>query len=932
MVFHSTVSNADLYNNVAPNILRAFLNGYNATVLAYGMTGSGKTYTMGSEANVEDLQSGSLSERDGLIPRFVADIFTMLGERKSSSEKSVMQSPRSGNVQASVASSSSLVDYKVSASFLEVYGEAIHDLLDEDRQSLKLREDSKGEVFVVGLSTVPVINDAEAMGILNTGTMNRTTAATLMNCTSSRSHAVFTINLQQTTRGSEGVDITTTSRLTFVDLAGSERMKKTGAEGERMREGIKINEGLLALGNVINALGDEERLAKGEKVHVPYRQSKLTRLLQDALGGNSQTLFLACVSPSDTNASETISTLQYANRARNIRNAPTRNVDATALELQRLRALTSVLKCELVKQRFHGDSTTMSSNPENERMNESVVDPNDIGVVNEQLMQREDVVAYIHMIEEKVSTLSSSAEFDHALATTPSMMPPITTPSAPNLTSGSMTQLSSVKRFEDLHAISRKKLLSQQSTTQSARREDECSNTERKSSFRGHATLSSVEDFQNDKYEEEDMNGYESTDLDDANPEEDIEIIDELIEIQRRDQKFDQHQKDGEEKILKMEGEIEAQEERLLQLRGHLKVYHNMKEKYESLLNEVDSLESERQILMDKLEKATADPSKGCSIAIKKQLEQVKSSLARARSETRKHQQLYRQAEQEAKKCHVLERKIDELKSARVALIKKQKDDAAKHKENTTLKTNEIKALKRRERNADKKLSKLEAECQRYKTNLERSQSRYDKVSDKLKQTETTLTRLLTKKRHDLNRNTSAGSSRSSSRQGNKTARRNLESDGGEDHFFSPFSEEVRSLIFVIEKTVSDRVTKSQNKDSFQSKIVDHEKLLETMSNEVKLLNKQKRESRQMKPESSDDLQSLIQEHEGNVQDLLIQIELVENDLESMRTKEAMSKVSHREDSTKKMISKLDSPVLRTLIWKLLDSYSASEVRRVFVC
>ncbi|EED95723.1 predicted protein, partial [Thalassiosira pseudonana CCMP1335] len=299
MVFHSTVSNADLYNNVAPNILRAFLNGYNATVLAYGMTGSGKTYTMGSEANVEDLQSGSLSERDGLIPRFVADIFTMLGERNSS-----------------------LVDYKVSASFLEVYGEAIHDLLDEDRQSLKLREDSKGEVFVVGLSTVPVINDAEAMGILNTGTMNRTTAATLMNCTSSRSHAVFTINLQQTTRGSEGVDITTTSRLTFVDLAGSERMKKTGAEGERMREGIKINEGLLALGNVINALGDEERLAKGEKVHVPYRQSKLTRLLQDALGGNSQTLFLACVSPSDTNASETISTLQYANRARNIRNAP----------------------------------------------------------------------------------------------------------------------------------------------------------------------------------------------------------------------------------------------------------------------------------------------------------------------------------------------------------------------------------------------------------------------------------------------------------------------------------------------------------------------------------------------------------------------------------------------------------------------------------
>jgi len=147
-------------------------------------------------------------------------------------------------------------------------------------------------------------------------------------------------------------ETTIVSRLTFVDLAGSERMKKTGAEGERMKEGIRINVGLLALGNVINALADEERLSKGEKAHVPYRQSKLTRLLQDALGGNSQTLFLACVSPADTNASETLSTLQYANRARNIKNTPIKNLDPALLELQKLQIMMTFLKHELAREHF----------------------------------------------------------------------------------------------------------------------------------------------------------------------------------------------------------------------------------------------------------------------------------------------------------------------------------------------------------------------------------------------------------------------------------------------------------------------------------------------------------------------------------------------------------------------------------------------------
>lgn len=191
----------------------------------------------------------------------MADIFNQLLQQKEASEKAVLQSSDGGNGDA-------LIDFNLTASFLEIYGENIHDLLNEEMRSLPIREDSNGAVIVKGLINTPINSDVEAMNVLNTGSLNRSTASTLMNLTSSRSHAVFTVNLQKTTRSPEGMDITTTSRFTFVDLAGSKRMKKTGAEGERAKEGIKINEGLLALGNVINALGDEERLAKGGKIHV----------------------------------------------------------------------------------------------------------------------------------------------------------------------------------------------------------------------------------------------------------------------------------------------------------------------------------------------------------------------------------------------------------------------------------------------------------------------------------------------------------------------------------------------------------------------------------------------------------------------------------------------------------------------------------------
>ena len=470
--------------------------------MAYGQTGSGKTFTMGSEAHTEP-ESFS---HTGLIPRFMADFFDGLQKKKELSDQG-----KEG--------SATLLEYQLTASFLEVYGEDVFDLLDEDRKSLPLREDSNGGGVISGLTSRPVSDATQALQVLHEGTMNRTTAATLMNLTSSRSHAVFTIYLSQITRSDScgEVDVTTTSRFTFVDLAGSERMKKTGAEGERAREGIKINEGLLALGNVINALADDERLAKEKKVHVPYRQSKLTRLLQDALGGNSQTLFLACISPSDTNASETLSTLHYANRARNIRNAPTKNVDATAAELQRLHALTHVLQCELIKQRFHDISSAEEK----------------IGEIDEEVLKRKDVEEYMQLLHAAVAVAPSST-----MAAMPKILPASPSTDTPP---ADITMKPVSHGHQPLRTV-------------------------------GHTLDATPNKTISERFDD--------SFLLDVNPDEDMAILDQLPELQRHDHEYDNEKKKDDEQLIEVEGELEKQENMLLQLRESLKVYHDLKKKY----------------------------------------------------------------------------------------------------------------------------------------------------------------------------------------------------------------------------------------------------------------------------------------------------------------------------------------------------------------
>ncbi|TMW41739.1 hypothetical protein DOY81_013184 [Sarcophaga bullata] len=234
-------------------------------------------------------------------------------------------------------------DFVVKCSFMELYQEQLYDLLADkprDECTVDMREDRNG-IIMVGLTEKEVKSAMETTDCLVKGSAGRAVASTAMNQASSRSHAIFTVYMQATKKDESGA--VTTSKFHLVDLAGSERSKKTGATGDRFKEGVKINQGLLALGNVISALGD----GKGSGF-VRYRDSKLTRLLQDSLGGNSVTLMIACVSPADYNVAETLSTLRYADRARKIKNKPIVNQDPHAAEINRLKGIIQKLRVELL--------------------------------------------------------------------------------------------------------------------------------------------------------------------------------------------------------------------------------------------------------------------------------------------------------------------------------------------------------------------------------------------------------------------------------------------------------------------------------------------------------------------------------------------------------------------------------------------------------
>jgi kinesin family protein 3/17 len=289
-VYYMTDSTQQIYDDICFPLVANVLEGYNGTVFAYGQTGCGKSYTM---VGVEDPV-----EQVGIIPRAFDHIFDHIAVSEGTK-------------------------YIVRSSYLEIYNEEVRDLLGKDvKKKLELKEHPEKGVYVAGLSSQSVHNRKELEHVMEVGSKNRSMGATLMNVDSSRSHCIFTIDIEMMSdNGGTEEEKIVSGKLNLVDLAGSERQSKTGATGDRLKEATKINLSLSALGNVISALVD------GKSKHIPYRDSKLTRLLQSSLGGNTKTLMVACISPADNNYDETLSTLRYANRAKNIKNKPKINED-----------------------------------------------------------------------------------------------------------------------------------------------------------------------------------------------------------------------------------------------------------------------------------------------------------------------------------------------------------------------------------------------------------------------------------------------------------------------------------------------------------------------------------------------------------------------------------------------------------------------------
>jgi kinesin family protein 5 len=275
-VFDPNCDQEAVYKGSAHHIVQDVLNGYNGTIFAYGQTSSGKTHTM------EGDMSDDSSPNHGVIPRIINDIFNHIY---------ALEDPN--------------LEFNIKVSYFEIYNEKIRDLIDISKTNMTIHEGKDKVPYVKDLTEMPVSNFSDVLYIIKEGQNNRQKAVTNMNEHSSRSHSVFQISISQENSQTQKK---LTGKLYLVDLAGSEKVSKTGAEGTVLEEAKNINKSLSSLGNVISALAD------GTKGHIPYRDSKLTRILQESLGGNSRTTIIICCSPASFNESETKSTLLFGAR------------------------------------------------------------------------------------------------------------------------------------------------------------------------------------------------------------------------------------------------------------------------------------------------------------------------------------------------------------------------------------------------------------------------------------------------------------------------------------------------------------------------------------------------------------------------------------------------------------------------------------------
>lgn len=720
-VFDMNQNQEQVYETCAQSLVQGSLEGYNATLLAYGQTGSGKTYTMGTGFDVE-----LDTEQVGIIPRAIEQIFSGIEDMCAAAKEAGETPPQ----------------FKIAAQFLELYNEEIIDLFDPvqdySKSGIKIREDSSS-IYVTGVTSKTVHSAQEALDCLRQGALSRTTASTQMNSQSSRSHAIFTLHIRQqriakveeidlevdsrseemeSSTSSEKEFVTLSAKFHFVDLAGSERLKRTGATGERAKEGISINCGLLALGNVISALGDKSKRA----LHVPYRDSKLTRLLQDSLGGNSRTVMIACVSPSDRDFMETLNTLKYANRARNIQNKVILNQDKSSRTISLLRQEVQKLQLELMEykqgKRIIGEDGTEAVNDmfhenillQNELSNlrtrvkamQETIDA--LSIENTRLLAEKETGAWLNseagangdmteMIQkylaEIVELRSKVLEYE-AVCQQLRKHPPAVPRRA------SIYGIQSVFNCDN-DGTSVNQLLEQ------AKKDVEKDKVALEEALRGKEALtSSTESKKNG------MGGDESEHSDSEDAESDSES-----ESEEQDQKEDEYSAE----LAELTSEINLKQKLIDELEKSQRRLHSLKQHYEDKLLQlqakIKATQEERDTVLASYSNQSNQPTEQVK-KIRKEYEQklnnMQKELKSLQTAKREHAKTLRNQSQYEGQIRTLRNEVSEMKRTKVKLINKMREEAAKHRETESRRNREIAQLRKESRRHANVIRSLEAE------------------------------------------------------------------------------------------------------------------------------------------------------------------------------------------------------------------------------
>ncbi|KAM8882901.1 kinesin-like protein KIF21A [Synchiropus picturatus] len=744
-VFDINTQQDAIYTNCTESLIEGCFEGYNATIFAYGQTGSGKTYTMGTGFDV------SIGEDElGIIPRAVNHLFRGIEERR----------------QAATEQGRPVPEFKINAQFLELYNEEVLDLFDSTRDlearkqksNIKIHEDANGGIYTVGVTTRTVTSAAEMIQCLKLGALSRTTASTQMNVQSSRSHAIFTIHLCQVrvcapdnddnttdNRLANNSDInefeTLTAKFHFVDLAGSERLKRTGATGDRAKEGISINCGLLALGNVISALGDRSK----RSTHVPYRDSKLTRLLQDSLGGNSQTVMIACISPSDRDFMETLNTLKYANRARNIKNKVVVNQDRASQQISALRTEIARLQMELMEyrtgKRIVGEDGLDGVNDLVHENSMLQAENNNLRVRVKAMQETIDAqrVRLTHILSDQAnSTLTRAGEGSEEIGNMiQNYITEIEELRAKLLESEALNEnlrksLSRVSARSSLYSGSfSSPLIAPEKETsdviQMAKRDlEKLKKKEKKKKKRlrryeeNHqqeelASTVKTPDNEEEHNEEAEVSEHEDGDEADEEEEESEEAGEESSE------ESDSEELDEKENVqadlATITCEIAIKQKLIDELENSQRRLHTLKQQYEQklvmLTNKIRDTQLERDKVlhnMGSVESCTEEKAKRIRAEYERKLSSMNKEMQKLQSAQKEHARLLKNQSQYEKQLKKLQQDVTEMKKTKVALMRQMKEQQERNRATESRRNREIASLKKDHRRAEHQVKQLEAQ------------------------------------------------------------------------------------------------------------------------------------------------------------------------------------------------------------------------------